>query len=117
MELTRERALELHRQMWSDMQKDLGDDPTREQRFEYKRNWLEKNFPDSRIRHNCFLCEYANVDYSYCEEFCPVEWPAGRCEDGREIYDTDLDEYHYPDDWTDMPISRLLSLPEREIEE
>jgi len=34
-DLTREKALELHRQMWSGMQKDLGDNPDRTARYEY----------------------------------------------------------------------------------
>lgn len=116
MKLTRERALELHRRMWTDMQKDLGDNPTYEQRYNYKTRWLRTNFPYDCVEHNCFLCEYAKVDYAECEDYCPIEWPAGRCEDG-SWYDEELDEWDYSDNWTHMPISRLLALPEREIEE
>ena len=46
MKLTKEKALELHRQMWSDMQKDLGDNPPRTIRGDYKRYWLRKHFPE-----------------------------------------------------------------------
>ena len=112
MELTREKALELHRQMWTDMQKDLGDEPLREQRFGYKKDWIKKHFPElvaddcgDLIRNNCFLCEYADEGYGWCE--CLIDWPQGRCEDA----------YDEIGDWRYMPISKLLALPEREEEE
>lgn len=116
MELTRERALELHRQMWTDMQKDLGDNPTYEQRYHYKARWIHTNLPYNDIACNCFLCEYAKVSYEECEDYCPIEWPAGRCEDG-SWYDEESAKWDYSDSWTHMPISRLLELPEREVEE
>jgi len=110
MNLTRERALELHRQMWTDMREELGDNPPRIMRGDYKRYWLRKHFPElaeiddyELIRNNCFLCEYAGDDYGYCE--CLIDWPCGRCEDG----DEDEDERN----WSYMPISELLALPER----
>ena len=111
--LTREKALELHRQMWTDMQNDLGDEPSGRARARYKRNWLKNHFPElvagdddySIIRNNCFLCEYADEDYGWCE--CPIAWPNGRCED----------DYDEAGDWRYMPISKLLALPEREEEE
>ena len=112
--LTREKALELHRQMWTDMREALGDNPPRIDRNNYKRRWLRKHFPELAkiddyeiIRNNCFLCEYAGHNYGNCE--CLIDWPCGRCEDG----DKDEDER----DWSYMPISKLLALPEREEEE
>ena len=116
MKLTREQALELHRRMWTDMQKDLGDNPTYEQRYTYKARWLRTNFPHDCVACNCFLCEYAKVPYEECEDYCPIEWPAGRCEDG-SWYDEESAKWDYSDNWTHMPISRLLALPERKIEE
>ena len=112
-DLTRERALELHRQMWTDMRNELGDCPTKQQRHEYKRNWIVEHFPELEtdncdvIRHNCFLCEYVNAEYGYCE--CLVEWPEQWCEEG----ENECDERN----WQYMPISDLLALPERDIEE
>lgn len=113
--LTREKALELHRQMWTDMQRDLGDCPSRTRRIDYKRSWIKNHFPElvdksddyEIIRNNCFLCEYADKIYGLCE--CPIDWPCGRCEDGYE----DEDERN----WLYMSISKLLALPEREEEE
>ena len=102
MNLTREQALTLHRQMWTDMQKDLGDRPGGNSRDWYKRQWIKKHFPDEDIIGNCFLCEYCNS----CHR-CPVVWPAepeGYCCTG------DLN-------YTTLPISELLALPEREVEE
>lgn len=110
MKLTREEALSLHCQMWKDMQRDLGDTPHFYSRADYKRNWIKEHFPDmvkdvrkyecDIIRHNCFLCEYADEPYGECE--CLIQWPEGRCEE--PFADVE-------DNWTDMPISRLLALP------
>lgn len=108
-DLTREKALELHRQMWSDMQKDLGDNPTRDERWAYKETWIEEHFPKDLVYNLCFLCEYcANQQFSDRDEFdydkcvCPIKWPRERCEEGG-----------YGDTWDNMPISELLALPER----
>lgn len=113
LKLTREKALELHRQMWTDMKEEFGDNPSRTARNDYKRYWLRKHFPELAdiddyeiIRNNCFLCEYADADYGVCE--CLIDWPCGRCEDG----DEDEDERN----WSYMPISELLALPERKEE-
>lgn len=111
MKLTKERALELHRQMWSDMQKDLGDCPNREERYSYKNNWIAKHFPNDFVYNDCFLCEYcANQQFPTGEDFdydkcvCPIAWPNGRCEDDAD------------NSWYNMPISELLALYERDDE-
>ena len=111
-DLTKERALELHRQMWTDMQEKLGDNPNRDARWVYKENWINEHFPDERVLNDCFLCEYCanhqfsnrdDFDYDFCK--CPIRWPNGRCED-------DADNA-----WYNMPISELLALYERGDEE
>ena len=109
MKLTKEKALELHRQMWSDMQEALGDNPNRDARWKYKSDWIAEHFPNEDVQNDCFLCEYCanhqfpnydDFDYDFCK--CPIEWPNGkRCED-----DTD-------NTWYNMPISELLALYER----
>ena len=58
MKLTREKALELHRKMWSDMRKELGDNPTVADRTIFKMNWCEKwceenGFED--VINDCFF--------------------------------------------------------------
>ena len=108
MELTREKALELHRKMWSDMQKDLGDTPNGSQRVSYKREWCDTHFPKEDIENNCFLCEYnKSSERDDCKD-CPIRWPY---EDDYTTYCTNR-KYYYT-----APISKILALPEREIEE
>ena len=106
MELTREKALELHRQMWSDMQRDLGDNPIFEKRVEYKHKWCEEHFSKGHIINNCFLCEYAEhisfTSGTMCN-YCPIKWDFGFCFEG----------YHWKKSYRNMPISELLALPER----
>ena len=57
MKLSEEMAVRLHRMMWSDMQKELGDKPSGEDRIEYKSRWIEKHFPGEPIASSCWLCE------------------------------------------------------------
>lgn len=115
MELTRERALELHRQMWSDMQRDLGDCPIGIERVDYKERWCEEHSLTGMIANDCFLCEYAfcNSESIGCNS-CPIIWgdedkmSCGYCcgdDDDRS------NSYH------NMPISEILALPERKISE
>lgn len=102
MKLTREEALALHRQMWTDMQEALGDNPSKDARWEYKAEWIEEHFPNEEVLNDCFLCEYSrrdDFDYDYCN--CPIKWPGRRCEDDAD------------NTWYNMPISELLALPER----
>ena len=105
MKLTREKAVELHRRMWSDMQRDLGDNPTFEERFDYKHKWCKEHFPNEHIINNCFLCEYTHCDCSKCPiKWQPSEertWMFTRCEASLNDDDT----------WKYMPISKMLNLP------
>lgn len=109
MKLTREEALKYHRQMWTDMQTELGDNPLFKERALYKKQWCKEHFPDERIEADCFLCEYASRyadDGDYCD-FCPIMW-----------------DKDYNMDWCigdgvtyeHSPISVILALPEREVE-
>lgn len=106
--LTRERALELHRQMWTDMQRDLGDTPNGGQRVNYKREWCITHFPNEQIENSCFLCEYDKSLRNNCES-CPIRWPYE--DDYTTCYCTNR-KYYYK-----APISEILALPERKIEE
>lgn len=113
MDLTRERALELHRQMWTDMQQELGDNPNILERERYKRQWCEEHFPNRYIRDNCFLCEYAETMtfsqgcFGVNCDYCPIKWDYDVCFDGGSVKKS----------YRDMPISELLALPERDIKE
>ena len=108
--LTRERALELHRQMWTDMQRDLGDTPNGGQRIDYKREWCITHFPSERIEHSCFLCEYDKSSGRDDCKSCPIRWPY---EDDCGIMCA-CTNYGY---YYTAPISEILALPERKIEE
>ena len=108
MKLTREEALRLHRQMWMDMQKELGDKPSHEDRSAFKVKWCDRHFPNEKIDCSCFLCEYVTANYGdeQCD-YCPIKWD--------DEYDNDcclFDGVNYKT----SPISVILALPEREVE-
>lgn len=107
IEFTEDAALSLHRQMWTDMQKKLGDNPSPNARENFKWAWCEQHFPHQDIINNCLLCEYTEES---CND-CPIRWPnTGHKSFGFyccRINDVDTDTYDR------MPISRLLALPER----
>jgi len=107
MELTREQALKLHRQMWADMQQELGDNPNSFERELYKRKWCREHFPDENIRDCCFLCEYAHNKYKsdggFPCRYCLIKWDCNYCFEGDSIKKS----------YRNMPISELLTLPER----
>lgn len=112
MILTREEALSYHRQMWTNMQRDLGNNPSALQREKYKRQFCKKYFPKQNIRDNCFLCEYvetiaSNSDHFISCEYCPIKWDFNVCFDGGSVKKS----------YRNMPISELLALPERDIKE
>lgn len=84
MKLTKEEAVRLFHEQWSDMQKELGDcpDPIRRQFFKHK--WRVSHFPREHIDSNCFLCEYDRQVSENCNEdplcrHCPIAWPSGVC--------------------------------------
>lgn len=110
MKLTREEALKLHRQMWTDMQKELGDNPNIHHRASFKKYWLDKHFPGEAISGNCFLCEYANNTSDSCRD-CPIDWGADTSEDKEYCHDCD----EATADYRKSPISEILALPEREV--
>ena len=107
--LTREEALRLHRQMWSDMQKELGDDPSFGDRLVYKKRWCCEHFPDEKVHSDCFLCEYCEQivldDDVCCSDDCIIDWrdPSGKNPDCCRGIVT----------YMDSPISVILALPER----
>ena len=119
MDLTREDALTLFRMMWTDMQNELGDNPDYDQRIDYKEKWINERFPYKRVRHDCFLCEYAiskegvhtNVCSAVCA-YCPLKWTAKHISNTCEGYDYFNTLHNY--DWRYSPISEILALPERE---
>lgn len=112
MDLTREEALKLHREMWTDMQNELGDCPGFWAREIYKAYWCRKHgFTDTK--NYCFLCEYSRAKSLWFCHHCPVKWPTqyGTCisrilKDGTKLGG---DYYLF------APISEILALPENEV--
>jgi hypothetical protein len=110
--ITREEALRLHREMWTDMQKELGDCPSELSRVEYKQKWCDEH--GYIVTSSCFLCEYAySKSMIYNKDtcaYCPINWKplsndkfnycASDCRYGNEIF-------------LCAPISEILALPER----
>lgn len=112
MDLTRERALELHREMWTDMQNVFGNDPDGKDRESYKAWWCyERGF--GNIKNYCFLCEYSHDKSPWFCHHCPVKWPTqyGTCISGLLEDGTKLGGGDY---YLIAPISEILALPERE---
>lgn len=110
MKLTREQALFYHRQMWSDMQKELGNYAVSGDRVLYKSEWCQKHFPNERIANDCFLCEYVykTSNVKNCS-MCPIRWTTENADDAVTTYCC-YDNYYY-----DAPISEILALPERNL--
>lgn len=117
MKLTREKALELHYQMWSDMQNDLGDDPGANEREVYKSKWIGEHFPGQKVAFDCFLCEYTHksiLSNDACVN-CPIEWKSLSEEDyengGRCFFSYKNTEWSI---YLTAPISEILALPVKE---
>lgn len=126
---TKEEAIRLHKEMWSDMQKELGDNPNGYSRCKFKYNWLKRHGyvdrnGDVNIDCYCFLCEYAEdkhieeirkgVRRKWCA-CCPVDWSKLTPDRNSSNYGYCL----YSNDggyevWEIAPISKILELPERD---
>ena len=89
--------------MWSDMQKELGDNPNEWDRVTFKQTWCSTHFPGEKITSSCFLCEYMIQNDCDCDN-CLIDW-TGRSRNSCLSYN----DYRY------APISTILALPERKI--
>lgn len=99
--MKKEYIVFLHRRMWMDMMRDLGNCPIAEKRVNYKNEWCKKHFPHVRIENNCFLCEYTKrKQIMDCDDNCPIVWAGGSC----------MNEGSY---YKKMLISELLAQPMR----
>lgn len=125
LKLTREMALALHRQMWTEMQEKLGDCPSAKDRDKFKADWCTEHFPNHSILNDCFLCDYVNHDFAsttYCLNRCPIDWKSLKkysyqttdCCAVYKEYDGDDDDEENEIYYT-APISEILALPEREV--
>ena len=111
MSLSKEKALELHRKMWSAMREKFGDCPSAIKRELFKEEWCVKYFPYELIFNNCFLCEYA-IDCNHC----PINWSSlslhqvDRC---YAKYKGVVDSVPDAAIFLTAPISEILALPEK----
>lgn len=113
MSLSKEKALELHREMWSAMREKLGDYPSANERELFKEEWCDKHFPNKYILHCCFLCEYA---MDGCKD-CPIDWSSltdnesanGCYARYKGVADGVIDTAIF----LAAPISEILALPEK----
>ena len=119
MDLTKEEALKLHREMWGDMQKEHGNNPSAFNRFNYKARWIRKH-GYGNIMNKCFLCEYALEESGYdghkmCN-YCPIDWSELTQDETSKRYG--FCTYNKSPDllevWQTSYISEILDLPERE---
>lgn len=109
MKLTKEQALFYHRQMWGDIQRELGNCPTGVDRIIYKEKWCQKHFPNEHIANDCFLCEYVYTNNMKNCKRCPIRWTTETADDAVTTYCC-YNNYYY-----DAPISEILALPERNL--
>lgn len=119
MTLTRERALALHREMWTDMLNTLGETPTQRERAEFKRKWCESH-GYSPVEHSCFLCELVRfrdgrhrfTDTGCDCARCPIVWTKNDWK-----YSCPCENGGYEGvDWRHSNVSAVLALSEREEE-
>lgn len=82
MKLTREQAIAEHRKMWLWISRQIMKDYVKNRMvitiYSYKRNYLNKVYPNERVEAKCFCCEYTKQvgDYSgaNCRIHCPLYW-------------------------------------------
>ena len=139
MKLTKERALELHRKMWSDMRTVLGDCPDYHERLAFKRNWIlnhKKDIPEIKdsfcIINHCFLCKFVEQEHPHsvgtyeCEYLCPINWSkltnklrrfsfSGRHKGYPNTCMFGSYKNGYWEIWQTESITDILNLPERDI--
>ena len=108
--LTDAEILCMHKWMWTDMQKELGNNPGPKERMEFKFDWCYKH--RVLIKHNCFLCEHAREGSIFCINCtkCLVVWPDGVCNSNQDGTIPESDSYYL-----NAPISDILNLPTREF--
>ena len=87
MQLTKERAVTLHRRMW----RWIGLKTLKEKRCVEKNEWF-KRFKLNSIACECYCCEYAyqltphpNWNAAKCD-YCPIDWGNTPCHDTKALY-------------------------------
>lgn len=111
MKLTREEAIKFHKLMWMEMQDELGDNPSHDEREKFKKSWCKEHL-GFEIENNCVLCEFTQQSPRMWHDVdchkCPIDWKSSRvwiaCE-GDGVC------------WYKSPISEILALEERKVDD
>ena len=78
MKLTKERAIAEHRKMWlwisRQIMKDYSENRMIRKLYFYKKEYINKVYPNEMITCNCFCCEYVEQSGKGCRENCPFYW-------------------------------------------
>lgn len=78
MKLTKERAIAEHRKMWLWISRQIMKDYSASRMvrviYLYKREYLNKVYPNERIRNECFCCDYVEQSGIDCYKDCPLYW-------------------------------------------
>lgn len=118
---TREEAIKWHRRMWKEMGIIEGDDCYVINRTNFKRRYVQENFPGVAVTNDCFLCDYAlNKALDYLKEkfgsadlelgfvhkceYCPLKW--GHIKNHYDCEDSDVN-------WMSDSCSLIAGLEER----
>lgn len=111
MKLTREEAIQKHRELWNW----IADETERRQDFVSKEEYYYEHPESIRPLSLCFCCQYVaeRSDYilSDCLALCPIKWETGCCENSRGEYR----EWRRAEDWLEAAkYARIIAnLPER----
>lgn len=117
MQLTKERAITLHRRMW----RWIGLKTLREKRCVRKEEWFER-FGLKTIYNDCYCCEYARQFFPYSDWrntrcfYCPIDWGGescinNECGDGNGLFNL----WEATGDWQEAGklALQIAELPER----
>lgn len=121
---TREEAIKWHRRMWKEMGIIEGDECYVIKRTNFKRRYIQENFPGVDVTNDCFLCSYAlnkaldnleekfggavdkGLGLTHMCEYCPLKW--GHIENY-----FDCENKYYGVNWKSGPCSLIAGLEER----
>lgn len=91
MKLTKEQAIEKHREMWNWITDKIIEEKNVQNIYGLKQTYCENKFPNQYILNYCFLCEYSKEYGRENCSLCPLDWESKcnnfMCEDKYNISD------------------------------